>query len=333
MRYEDVIRLENDPLYDKTAFEELLEIKGNSDHSKLIEMLDTLNDESYDIDTVLQQYFDVENLTYWLAFQLLTGNVDTESRNAYLYSPLNSNTWYILDWDNDAMLSRKENKLGNFSEGESWQSGISNYWGNTLFRRALQSHSFREKLEQAVQDIKAFMNKERIDTMVTHYRSIVEQFIWKVPDITNLPVTRDEYNLIAESIPEEIEDNFQRYKESYDYPMPFFIGVPVADNDQLKLTWDSAYDFDAEDIFYTVELAKDYLIQQVIFNQENLVLPETQLALPSPGQYFIRVRATNTSGFTQDAFDYYVTDYGKAYGIKCFYIQPDGSIMEDTYEE
>ena len=29
------------------------------------------------------------------------------------------------------------------------------------------------------------------------------------------------------------------------------------------------------------------------------------------GQYFVRVRATNSDGYTQDAFDYYVTDDGK----------------------
>lgn len=45
-RHEDVIRLTSDPAYDQTAFEKLLEIKGNSDHSKLIKMLDTLNDET-----------------------------------------------------------------------------------------------------------------------------------------------------------------------------------------------------------------------------------------------------------------------------------------------
>ena len=51
------------------------------------------------------------------------------------------------------------------------------------------------------------------------------------------------------------------------------------------------------------------------------------------GQYFLRVRATNESGYTQDAFDYYVTEAGKHYGMICFYVQPDGSIVEDTYEE
>ena len=332
-RYEDAIKLTSDPTYDRSVFEHYLEIKGNSDHTKLIQMLADLNDESQSMELILEKYFDVENITYWLAFQLMTGNIDTQSRNMYLYRPQNSDTWYILDWDNDGMLGRTEHEIKSFSEGKSWQSGISNYWGNTLFRRALQSRSFREELEKAVQNIRAFMNEERIETMVAHYRSIVEQYIWKMPDILNLPITKDEYNLIAENIPEEIEDNYRRYNESYKYPMPFFIGTPSMQNGALQLNWDSSYDFNAEDIVYTVELARDYQFRQVLYRQEHVVLPVAQAESPGAGQYFIRVRATNASGYTQDAFDYYVIDTGKVYGVKCFYIQPDGTVVEDIYEE
>ena len=47
----------------------------------------------------------------------------------------------------------------------------------------------------------------------------------------------------------------------------------------------------------------------------------------------MRIRATNTSGQTQDAFDYYVTDAGKNYGMKCFYITGGQNVEEDIYEE
>ena len=78
------------------------------------------------------------------------------------------------------------------------------------------------------------------------------------------------------------------------------------------------YNFKVEEIHYTVELAKDYLFNTVFYRQENLILPElTMYTLPA-GQYFLRVRATNASGYTQDAFDYYVTEAGKHYGMICF---------------
>ena len=115
--------------------------------------------------------------------------------------------------------------------------------------------------------------------------------------------------------------------------MPFYIGVPQADGTKLVLNWDVSYDFDAEDITYTVEIAKDYLFEDVIFQKRGLVIPEAETELPEAGQYFVRVRAENASGYTQDAFDYYVTDEGKHYGMVCFYVTEDGTIEEDVYEE
>lgn len=332
-RYEDAIKLTTDPTFDQAKFDSYLETKGSSDHSKLIEMLEKLNDESQPMEKLLETYFDVENIAYWMAFQLLTGNVDTQSRNMYLYSPQNSDTWYILDWDNDDMLRRKEHELTRFTDAESWERGISNYWGNTLFRRCLQTASYREALDTAVQELHDYLNADRIEEMTAHYRTITEQYIWQMPDMEHLPLTRTQYDMVAKALPEEIEENYQQYPEGYHYPMPFYIGLPRIANGQLQLSWDTSYDFNAEDISYTVELARDYQFRQMVYREEHVVLPLTQTAAPAAGQYFIRVRATNTSGYTQDAFDYYVIDSGKVYGVKCFYIQPDGTVVEDTYEE
>ena len=332
-RYEDSIKLTSDPTFDQSMFDYYLEVKGNSDHTKLIEMLDKLNDESQSMEELLQTYFDPENIAYWMAFQLLTGNADTQNRNMYLYSPQNSSTWYILNWDNDGMLRRKEREILHFTDSESWEWGISNYWGNVLFRRCLQTASFREQLDTAVRELHDYMNTDRIEEMVAHYRTITEQYVWQAPDVLYLPVTKPQYDAIAAALPEEIEENYQQYPEGYHSPMPFHIGTPSIQNGVLQLGWDASYDFNAEAISYTVELARDYLFQQVLYREENVVLPLAQTAAPGAGQYFVRVRATNTSGYTQDAFDYYVIDTGKVYGVKCFYIQPDGSVVEDTYEE
>ena len=332
-RYEDAIKLTTDPTFDQAKFDSYLETKGSSDHSKLIEMLEKLNDESQPMEKLLETYFDVENIAYWMAFQLLMDNVDTQSRNMYLYSPQNSDTWYILDWDNDDMLRRKEYELIRFTDVESWEWGISNYWGNVLFRRCLQTASYREALDTAVQELHDYLDADRIEEMTAHYRTITEQYIWQMPDMEHLPLTRTQYDMVAKALPEEIEENYQQYPEGYHYPMPFYIGLPRIANGQLQLSWDTSYDFNAEDISYTVELARDYQFRQMVYREEHVVLPMTQTAAPAAGQYFIRVRATNTSGYTQDAFDYYVIDSGKVYGVKCFYIQPDGTVVEDTYEE
>ena len=332
-RQEDVIKKEDDPTYDQTAFEKLLEIKGDSDHTKLIDMLTDLNDNSKSIANILDQYFDRENLTYWMAYQILTGNVDTQNRNTYLYSPQNSNTWYLIAWDNDGSFMRTEYSIQNRSDQRSWECGISNYWGNVLFQRCLQSEEFREELDAAIQDLRSYLSVERISSMIEKYRTVTQKYLYQMPDQMNAPLTEAQYDTVASAIPSEVEQNYELYKESLEKPMPFYIGKPVIEGNTLKLNWDASYDFDAETITYTVELAKDYKFNEIVFRQDNIQIPEAETTVPADGQYFVRVRATNASGQTQDAFDYYVTDDGKNYGIKCFYITGGQNVEEDIYEE
>jgi len=47
----------------------------------------------------------------------------------------------------------------------------------------------------------------------------------------------------------------------------------------------------------------------------------------------MRVEAQNTSGQKQYAFDCYRMELGKVYGTKCFYVDAEGHIVEDTYVE
>ena len=237
-RDEDVIKLADDPDYDQAKFEEKLEIKGDNDHTKLIAMLNDLNDYSVPMSEILGKYFDTENLAYWMAFQLLTGNIDTQSRNMYLYSPTNSDTFYLLDWDNDGMLMRKEYEIRQRSEGQSWENGVSNYWGNILFRRCLQTKSFRTALGKAVKDEYKYMSADRINSMVRRYRSIVEPYVRKMPDSMYEPLTSSQYDTVANQLHSEIEQNYQTYRTGFNKPMPFYIGKPTPTNGKLKLSWD-----------------------------------------------------------------------------------------------
>ena len=280
-RHEDVIKKEDDPTYDQTAFEKLLEIKGDSDHTKLINMLTALNDNSQPIDSILKKYFDRENLTYWMAYQILTGNVDTQNRNTYLYSPQNSNTWYLIPWDNDGSFMRTEYAIQNRSDQGSWECGVSNYWGNVLFQRCLQSDDFREELDAAILDVKSYLSEERISGMIQAYRTVTQAYLKKMPDQMYAPLTDAEYETIASAIPSEVEQNYKLYKESLKKPMPFYFGVPTIEGNTLKFNWDTSYDFNAEDITYTVELAKDYQFKEIIYRQENLLIPEAQTTVPA----------------------------------------------------
>lgn len=332
-RYEDQIKLKDDPKYDIKAFEELIEIKGNDDHQKLIDLLDKINDYSVPIDQILQEHFDIENITYWMAYHILMGNVDTQSRNVYIYSPLNSEKWYFLSWDNDGSLKKKEHEIKGRTDYTSWETGISNYWGNVLFNRCLKSKNYREKLDMAIEDLKQYLSRERIQEMANSYATLLKPYIYSMPDIMYASLTQSQYDTVLNTLADEIDLNYNLYYESYKKPMPFFIDVPHKDGNKISVLWDSSYDFNAQTVLYTFELAKDCDFKNIILKQENLMLPQTEFDALKQGQYFIRVTAENESGYTQHAFDYYSLANGKVYGTICFYVDKNGNIVRDTYAE
>ena len=87
-----------------------------------------------------------------------------------------------------------------------------------------------------------------------------------MPDRMNVPITHDEYEEVLKSIWPEIDENYNYYWESYRKPMPFYIGMPQVVNGSLLLNWDPSYNFEIENIYYTVELAKDYSVYDYVLS-------------------------------------------------------------------
>ncbi len=332
-RYEDVIKLKDDPGFNEAAFEELIETKGSDDHAKLIKMLEDVNDFSKPIEDVLDKHFDIENLSYWMAFHILMGNADTQSRNVYIYSPLNLDKWYFISWDNDGMLNKTEYAIQDRVSYGEWETGVSNYWGNVLFKRALKSEKYRKALDKAVEDLKKYLSKDKIDILASKYSSIVKPYVYSYPDILHTPLTAAQYDRVVRNLSSEIETNYRLYKESFEKPMPFFIDMPRKSGNKLLISCESSFDFDSEPVTYNLQVARDVNFNNIIVSKENVSLPVAEIDMLPKGQYFIKATATNKSGYTQTAFDYYFTDGSKNYGVRCFYIDAKGNIVEDTYEE
>lgn len=332
-QYEDTIMLKSDADYDVKTFEQLLEIKGDDDHSKLIAMLKDVNDYSKPIEEVFRKWFNEDNFFSWIAFHILVGNIDTQSRNTLIYSPLNVNKWYFMSWDNDYSLKLLEMKLDESQLDDGWEYGICNYWGNILFKRILKSEYYRKILDDKIEEYRKILTEDKLKAMIEKYNSVTWKYRNQLPDILHNRLTNDEYLQVCSEMPSEIQKNYEAYKKSLEVPMPFYIGVPTLKEDKLNFNWDISYDFDAENITYNFELAKDYTFSEPIKKAEGLNIPEFQTDMMEQGQYFIKVTAENESGYSQFSFDYYVTDQGKVFGVKCFYILSDGSIAEDIYEE
>ena len=332
-RYEDTIVLKDDPAYDLTAFEQILEVKGDDDHTKLITLLDKINDYSIPIETILAEHFDIENLAYWMAFQILVGNVDTQNRNFYLYSPLNSDRFYFLAWDLDGMFKRSEYELTGRNDYSEWENGVSNYWGNVLFKRCLKSELYRQKLDEAMDDLYATLLDGRLEEYAKTYSELLKPLVYTGKDALYMPITESQYDMVVASLSNEVKNNYENYKLSYEKPMPFYIGTPKLENGKLSLTWEVSYSFEVDSITYSFELARDYTFANPIVKETALVLPQVTFDTLPEGQYFIRVLAHDENGDTQVAFDSYITENGKIYGTKCFYVDAQGQIVEDVYVE
>lgn len=333
-RYEDVIKTTFDPTYNEAAMEYLIENKNGSDNTKLIQMLDAVNDLSIPIDTLLDKYFDRENIQYWLAFEILIANADTQSRNVYIYSPPNSNKWYFYPWDHDAAFMRYERELRGREDGKDWQVGISNYWGNRLFQRCLLDTKFRQELDEVIRGLKdTVLSRENVAQKAEHLRSVVEPYLYTGRDEQRMKLSPEEYDYIASRIPDEIQLSYDLYLESLEKPMPFYIDVPYMENGKLVYEWQPAYDLDDETVRYEFELSNTANFTDYIYHEKDRLIPVLELDPLPPGQYFIRLTATNASGYSQHAIDYYRVTNGNAWGVKSFYVLEDGRILEDVYVE
>lgn len=328
-RYPEQIRLIEDSMFSEDNFSSIVEIKGNSDNSKLIQMLDDLNDLNIPINETFEKYFNADNYFTWLAYNILVGNIDTQSQNFYLYSPQSSNKFYFMPWDYDGAFPFQSQVNLKLHDYAPWQIGVSNYWGSVLPNRLLREPAYRQKLDVKVQELMEFLTPERISSLLAMYKPVVEKYAFVLPDSNNIPTDEEGFEQDLLNLPTEVQNNYYLYLESLKSPMPFFLGVPKIINGRLNFIWDPSYDFRAENITYHFVLARDPALKDILFEKTLVNGMEIQIYPLSPGEYYWGVVATNSSGKYQVAFDTFVDhDGNKHFGIKHFIVASNGDIVE-----
>jgi spore coat protein H len=329
-RAEDAIRKESDPLYNQEAFSDLLEIKGNGDHSKLIRMLDDVNNYDVPIEQSFEKYFNADNYFTWMAYNILVGNVDTQNQNFYIYSPLNSSKWYILPWDYDEAFFRQKRVEFGENPYQHFEVGIATYWGVTLHSRVLKVDKYRSMLDDKINELMKFLTPERIQNMFDTYRLVVEPYVFRPPDINHLPGNKDEFNRQYEVFPSEVQTNYELYLESLKQPMPFYLSTPEISGDKMIFKWDEAYCFTPQDVTYHFEISKDFDFKKIIYENDLLNLTTETTDVPEPGRYFWRVVATNAAGKIMYSIESYTDSSSHTHdGMRSFTITPNGEVIEE----
>ncbi len=314
-RYEDIIMDVDDSDYSKKAFETILEIKEADNHTKLISMLDAVNNDNININKVIDTYFDRENFLTWLALNIITDNVDTQSRNYFLYSPSQYNIWYFIPWDYDKALGGYEDFR------PIWQKGVSNFWGNTLINRYLRNEENREELTKKIEEISEIINQKEIDKYVDLYKPISLDFLTRYPDSSINKLSDEEINNEIEKLRKSKDVNIDEYYKSLQRPMPVFLYTPYSTGNFLEFNWSDSFDFQSDQIYYDFQLSDSPHFDNILLEKKNLLDNELIIDNLPAGHYFYRVFIKDKYNNTSDAFDIY---YDRAtltycYGVKDFY--------------
>ena len=334
-RYEAVMMDQDDPEFDRAAFETYLEIKGDEDHHKLQQVTADVNNHLKPIRETVEEHFDSENLCYWMAFNILLHNNDTGGRNLFLYSPLNSEKFYVLPWDHDAALRYDYYKYKDVCEGESWERGVHQFLGLRLINRMMREQEYRDMLADAVTDLYTHeLSPEIIDEEARRLSAVTKRYLYgdlAAADADHLRIREETvYDKLISQMGKQVEDNYRYFFDTLYHPWPFFVDLPMlnADEHEHILSWGASYDIEGEAVTYDFVLARDSDFLDVIDHGERLIIPSATTEQLSPGTYFLRVRATDESGRSMDSFDYYATkSNGKVYACYCFEILEDGSAV------
>jgi spore coat protein H len=310
---ESKIKTEDDPDFNKDNFETSLEIKGNNDHGKLINMLKDLNNPNYNINDLVDRYFDRENLLTWLAVNILFGNIDTEVNNYYLFSPPSSEKWYFIPWDYDKAWGWNTDADQNIP---MWQTGVARYWGTLLHNRFLRDPSNVAELNEKIEELSVIITKEQTEKYIKGYKSVVKPLVIQEPDSKFYPVDIKKFDQYLNKLIAEPEINKKVYYEQLEYPMPIFLGDPEIINEGYLFNWDYSFHLKGDDLFYTFQLSKDIDFKNILVEHKDLVMTSTKINHLKKGRYFWRVLIRDSKGHTQIPFDYYINDGTYYWGLK-----------------
>lgn len=326
LRYADKLKLETDPTYDETMFSSVLESRGDKDHTKLLAMLDAVNDTTRDIDEVFDQYFDRDNFLTWMSVNILFDNMDTNSQNFMLYSPLNSEKWFLLPWDYDGGWGFTTSTAGGGPEStEKWRQGIANYWNVTLMKRLFKKQDNIDQLERKMEEVLSIVSPDLIQSYLDKYEKVAPSVTLEMPDIGYLPGTIEDYHQEWASFPDLPRKQFEKFKASLELPMPFFVGEEIIEGDKLVLKWERSYDLQGDDLTYHVQVGKTPDFQNPIVDDKDVGMTMHTIELPGPGRYFWRISVQDAKGNEMHAYGSYKDTEKEYYGVKVFYVEEDAT--------
>jgi len=312
---------------DKVSFEKIIEPQRGKSQTKLLAMLNAIEDEERDIDSIITQYFNRDNYLTWLAVNIIMGNVDTTSQNFFLLNPIYSDTFYFLPWDYDDAWGW-DAQLNQFNTPyyADWELGIARYWDSPLHRRFLSKKVNRDALDNMIDTIRNnYLTDARVNEKVATYKPLVQPFIVNAPDKDYLPYGENgapseaDWNNECDVLVNALSKNITNYNAEKGKPMPFWQSFEYK-NGVMRLIWDSSIDLEGEIVTYSVKLGNDKnLTAPLLVDEIDLEISDEKISVTSYGEVsykytptvpfvsgqklYLKVTSKDTSNNTQIAFD------------------------------
>lgn len=291
------IRDVDDPLYSEHEFEQVLGIREGDNHSKLLDMIDAVNDTTRDFQEIFSTYFNEENYLTWMAFSMLAGIRDLENHNYILYSPENSLTWYFLPWDFDGAqwIDNMYNTLPSLN-GPQRLNIVS------LHRRYFHMEGSMEKLERKMQELlDTVVTRERVTELVDSYKPVLEKTMSLQPDIDRLLFTPDELVPYLDGIYDGILTNYKNFQTAIQSPAPGFVAEPERQaNGWIKFAWEPFYSYQGRTVTYNIQVYSDLEMQNLLYEDTGLTSTEYVMEQPlENGTYYVMISAVDSEGNTQ----------------------------------
>lgn len=317
-RYPDQIKTVDDPTFDRTAFDKILEVQGNEDHTELIAMLEDLNNYAIDIDKVIETHFNRENFVTWFATNLVFGHIDANNENYFLYKPVNSPKWSFIPWDYDnAWGVQSQNNQDKSLEYSVWQSGVQNFWTSTLQNRYLRKAANRKELDDKINEIMKITTRKQTEELLSQYYPIVSHSVSRLPDLNNIGVSMGDFTKEYKHLIDMPQENYKVYKESLEKPMPIYLWTQERRGNKEVFGWELSYDFQDDKIYYDFYLGKTPDMANPIVVKRDLFETEIEVDALPKGTYYWKVVIRDAKGNEMLPFDVYRDEFGKAFfGVK-----------------
>ena len=298
---------EGKPL-DKDRFETSLEIEAGDDHSTLVEMLEAMQDPERSFDSVLDEYFNRNNVLMWMAVNFLMHQTDAVTHNFILYNPQDSKKFYFLPWDYDGGFVEESepptDDLSNAALQRRLYYGYARGINSDFHTRYYQLPGMHEKIVEAATVIREnWMTDAQITERADLLESTIEPFVTSLPDIEFNP----SYNAYAvDAFARHVAGNLEALQTRFGIPMP-----PELDketlfdeaSDEWVFGWTPAFDVTGHSISYDLQVSTSHLFgpADIVYSVEGLddMADRVEHRVPAAqfrsGDHFVRViaRASN----------------------------------------